>query len=1061
MPKFRVNIGPGLSQIVEAQTADDARKMVKADIAKGTLAVDYDKIYFDYDTGVPIRSLRRKLARAENVFEQEAVLRNEVGSKGFTRNSKGQLALTPQGLLDLGLPYSTRTLNDGQKIAINTIIDERTFDLKSGDLADMIGIAGPVLGAIAALSPQLKVLKGLTALAGNRAWLGRLLASGVGSAGGKLTEEAADYIQGFQLQEAGDIAKLAGREFSIGLAGQAIGEGLGLGIRSVIGAKEPTSNLRLLYQMAQKRSVDDVKKLDMDLGREATEAEIKKAIEEGKIFTGFSQAFLASQAAQGRMIPARIQQIQEAVIPSVRQQPNIDYLMTETKKIGNMLNKEAADLSSLVDAGVKADIDESIEIFAKGLRDTEYEASKELVNLVDNMANALFKTGPYKGDKGALGTREFGQLFKDTLFEAEQLAIKRRGDEYDAADFIFKNLKNANEPAAQVINKVVFKKVREAKDIIKKYKDDNIAWKLGVPEEDIDASFIIRLDNILDDLEYKTYFNNVNITQIRNAISEMKKNTNSIDPQFKNRKLAQVLRKFDDSDIGGSDSILTELEKTGTRKMILQAADDGIEISPSDVNLINAAIKKLRNANRLNAELMAPFDNMVIKKIAADAKKTGAFDADEVLEKLVYKGSRKDFEDLFKALDEYDDYLTEINRGSEAITSSRAKSQIKKRLFYDAFREATDVRSRPGEINFAHFAKTLQNFERTHPGKLDVLFSDMAGDSTANLFRQTVADLRKLDPRLKANDVKELIQQFTATEGLGGSAQGRVFIEGLKRQSDEALKLERFERNINLSRLSERPVDDVVLTVFRPRNADNIEELKNILDETTFQELKDASFVRFLEDSIDFGFNGNGNVTDVFKPGNLQNALTKYGDETLEAMFGKETTQSLKQLANTIDIATKGEVGRGAGAGGIVAAGIGASILFAPMAALPTLAGLYVGRFLLSNPYTIKLFTKTDKGSIAELLDAFKTGVLQASARGLDTGTRTALEKTNPLIDQILSDPSLQEAQKEIQQIRRPSPQTQVELPEVRSVPRPQNLFPEDVEARRQFAEDLFRRPVI
>ena len=60
-----------------------------------TLAVDYDRIYFDYDTGVPIRSLRRKLARAENVFEQEAVLRNEVGSKGFTRNSKGQLALTP------------------------------------------------------------------------------------------------------------------------------------------------------------------------------------------------------------------------------------------------------------------------------------------------------------------------------------------------------------------------------------------------------------------------------------------------------------------------------------------------------------------------------------------------------------------------------------------------------------------------------------------------------------------------------------------------------------------------------------------------------------------------------------------------------------------------------------------------------------------------------------------------------------------------------------------------------------------------------------------------------
>ena len=61
-----------------------------------------------------------------------------------------------------------------------------------------------------------------------------------------------------------------------------------------------------------------------------------------------------------------------------------------------------------------------------------------------------------------------------------------------------------------------------------------------------------------------------------------------------------------------------------------------------------------------------------------------------------------------------------------------------------------------------------------------------------------------------------------------------------------------------------------MLTVFRPRNADNIEELKNILDEATFQELKDASFIKFLEDSIDFGHNGNGYVTDVFKPGNLQ-----------------------------------------------------------------------------------------------------------------------------------------------------------------------------------------------
>ena len=57
-------------------------------------------------------------------------------------------------------------------------------------------------------------------------------------------------------------------------------------------------------------------------------------------------------------------------------------------------------------------------------------------------------------------------------------------------------MKDANEPVTKVINNVVFKKVNEAKDIIKKYKDDNPAWKLGVPEEDIDASFITRLDDL-------------------------------------------------------------------------------------------------------------------------------------------------------------------------------------------------------------------------------------------------------------------------------------------------------------------------------------------------------------------------------------------------------------------------------------------------------------------------------------------------------------------------------------------------------------------------------------
>ena len=53
-------------------------------------------------------------------------------------------------------------------------------------------------------------------------------------------------------------------------------------------------------------------------------------------------------------------------------------------------------------------------------------------------------------------------------------------------------------------------------------------------------------------------------------------------------------------------------------------------------------------------------------------------------------------------------------------------------------------------------------------------------------------------------------------------------------------------------------------------------------------------------------------------------------------MFGKELTQSLRNFQKQIDILTKQEAGRGGAAGGLVAAGIGASLALNPIAVLPT-----------------------------------------------------------------------------------------------------------------------------
>ena len=52
----------------------------------------------------------------------------------------------------------------------------------------------------------------------------------------------------------------------------------------------------------------------------------------------------------------------------------------------------------------------------------------------------------------------------------------------------------------------------------------------------------------------------------------------------------------------------------------------------------------------------------------------------------------------------------------------------------------------------------------------------------------------------------------------------------------------------------------------------------------------------------------------------------------------------------------------------MVAAGIAAGIVFAPLATLPTLAGLAVLRQLFSDPRFVGLALKTDKGSISEAI---------------------------------------------------------------------------------------------
>jgi len=179
-----------------------------------TMASESDKNNFDYESGVNAPWLRAKLGAMETQGGKERVLEEAVGSDGFTRNSKGDLALTPRGLRKLGIkPTSNKYV----------VIDES--GLSFNDLADFSGIIGPIVGSIAGsiftrgkLKPKFPGLKDVSIKQ-----IGAISAgTGVGAAGGKGIEEGIEYVAGLQDNTPGELASLLATEAAIGAGGEAL-----------------------------------------------------------------------------------------------------------------------------------------------------------------------------------------------------------------------------------------------------------------------------------------------------------------------------------------------------------------------------------------------------------------------------------------------------------------------------------------------------------------------------------------------------------------------------------------------------------------------------------------------------------------------------------------------------------------------------------------------------------------------------------------------------------------------------------------------------------------------
>ena len=1041
MQKYKVNIAEGVSEIVEAENPEEARQKVKAQIAKGAISPFYDKLYFDYETGVNYKGLRSKLGRAEtskekdkvlrNLFDsikgvttaedQESVMENKVGNEGFTRNTKGQLAITPKGLEELGLDVQQKTLADGSVINLNTIIDEK--GTTTGDFADFSGIAGPIVGALTFLSPQLRVINGLRALLGGNRVIANMFASGTGSAVGKAAEEEIfDTQQGFQLQDRDDLNKLYGTEFALGSIGQGIGEGIGGAYGLILGRKAPQGDVRLLAQGNKGRVVTDVMALDRRLGRDATEKEIRAAIKKGEV-NMLDYKFIPSQQTLKKQLPGRSQQIAEQVLGPARAKEANAYLFGNLNQLLKAIDIHDIASSKYISEATKGSLDEQIQAARNTLNSEEQTVTKVLNKLLKDVQEDAFNVG----DMTKLqGLEEVGKDIIQTLQAARGQVVGTLGKKYDAVDKLFEKLMvipaNASkeeqlvaEAIRDTIGRTQARFLQDGQNILKQYVESNPAWRLaGAKDPEINGSIVKQINDVLTDMESTALKGQLTLKQVRNAYSDLKDYAElSMVPSQLRRTLIQILNKLDDrktvniDDAGmmfegskGADSIFTALETQGEVEFARKLAEtlktvvnktgtkDAFTIEASQQKVINEAIKSLRDANRLSAQLLEPFDRTLVKNVIEQGGK-GATNADEVYLKLVEKGKAKDLSDLFRNLRSFDEYKRGLKNSDGTFKVSNKeqelKSQLRKRLFSNAARSATDTSGPEDVIDFTAFARTIKKFEGENQGKLLELFQDAGGGrSTGKLVLDSINQLAKLKPNLKPAEMNNLVNNFTtANKGLSGSNQGVAFVQQLSELAKASEKKLIFEANKAIVDLPNKGVEETVQAIFRPRSGSNIQVLRETLKDTpeVFKEVQQASMQKLLSKSIDFNYNGKGNITDIFKPGQLKSALDTYGDETLEAMFGREVTQGLKDFQRYIDLSTVGEIGRGGAAGGLVAAGIAAGIVFAPLATLPTLAGLAVMRQLFSSPGFVGLMLKTDKGSISQAIQMARRAAGLAGVR--------------------------------------------------------------------------------
>jgi len=436
---------------------------------------------------------------------------------------------------------------------------------------------------------------------------------------------------------------------------------------------------------------------------------------------------------------------------------------------------------------------------------------------VTNDLNKLLKdlaeeTGGFS-NAAMQGTKELGQSVKETISEAYNAIQKSHRDAYGKIEKRINNIDPDNTINVDDIKRHLEEELSKARDLYKKLDDTGAASTLTAMLKTFEKNPELTLAELVE------------FRMLTRGLMDLQETGSIISPIIR-----QAKKMFDEK--------LNDLPK------------NILEIKGPDRETVKAIAKDLLDENKKYFENHKPFDNAKVQKILNEKDR---MEGDDVYNLVFASGNQvADMTSILKAL------------------SPAKRLPLRQSLLRRYVKEASvDAVVDPitGQINPARFAnKILKDRQKLTP---------LLGNRATEFF-QTIEDFAKLKPNLKAEDLltvaDELSGRIPQMEATTGAPESFLrFIKTLRDKAEKSAAAEDFKKANIFRRLDTASPEEISKIVFRPKSSDDVLRVKAEVTEDAFADIQEQALEQILKDSVQ---TGSSKLNDIFKPGNLERALT-------------------------------------------------------------------------------------------------------------------------------------------------------------------------------------------